>query len=142
MTGKHHAPESINPTLQGAPMPNPNIPTQPATTTYAEQQQMMLAQQHQIMLDNKFRDEKKDKTTAWLLWWFTGGIGGHRYYLGKKKTAIAMTCTFGGLGFWTLIDAFKVNKMLARKNEEIHQNVYGHPRSPQQLIPQNQYTQQ
>ena len=46
-------------------------------------------------------------------------VGGHRYYVGKYGTAIAMTLTLGLLGFWALIDIFFVNKMTREKNEEI-----------------------
>ena len=35
--------------------------------------------------------QKKHSTTMWLLWFFAGGFGGHRYYLGDKKRAIAQT---------------------------------------------------
>jgi class 3 adenylate cyclase len=33
-----------------------------------------------------------------------GIFGGHRYYLGKRKTAILMTITVGGAGLWFLYD--------------------------------------
>lgn len=59
----------------------------------------------------------------WLLWFFTGGIGGHRYYLGDIGYAIAMTFTLGGLGFWSLIDAFLISGRLRKKNEEIERDI-------------------
>tara|TARA_A100000164_G_scaffold320214_1_gene302260 strand:- start:232 stop:678 length:447 start_codon:yes stop_codon:yes gene_type:complete len=39
-----------------------------------------------------------------LLCMFTGVLGVHRFFVGKKDTAIAMLLTIGGLGIWTLID--------------------------------------
>ncbi|PXA21154.1 TM2 domain-containing protein, partial [Staphylococcus pseudintermedius] len=54
---------------------------------------------------------------------FTGGIGGHRYYLGDIGYAIAMTFTLGGLGFWSLIDAFLISGRLRKKNEEIERDI-------------------
>ncbi|PWZ99431.1 TM2 domain-containing protein, partial [Staphylococcus pseudintermedius] len=50
-------------------------------------------------------------------------IGGHRYYLGDIGYAIAMTFTLGGLGFWSLIDAFLISGRLRKKNEEIERDI-------------------
>lgn len=47
---------------------------------------------------------KKNKITAILLCFFLGGIGFHRFYLGKIGTGLLMLITFGGFGIWTLID--------------------------------------
>ena len=33
-----------------------------------------------------------------------GGLGIHRFYVGKIGTGILMLITFGGLGIWSLID--------------------------------------
>lgn len=39
-----------------------------------------------------------------LLCLFFGIFGAHRFYAGKKGTAIAQLCTFGGLGVWSFVD--------------------------------------
>lgn len=41
---------------------------------------------------------------AFLLCFFLGVFGAHRFYVGKIGTAIAQIFTFGGLGFWALAD--------------------------------------
>ena len=67
---------------------------------------------------------RKSVLIAYLLWFFLGFLGGHRFYMGKTGTAIAQLLMFlsaivtsviliGGLIFialiiWVLIDAFRI----------------------------------
>jgi len=41
---------------------------------------------------------------AFLLCFFFGSFGAHRFYVGKIGTGLLMLVTLGGLGIWTLID--------------------------------------
>ncbi len=41
---------------------------------------------------------------AFLLCFFLGIFGAHRFYVGKVGTGIAQIFTIGGLGLWTLFD--------------------------------------
>lgn len=52
------------------------------------------------------RQTQTDKsfTAALLLCLFLGGFGAHRFYVGKAGTGLLQLFTFGGLGFWALID--------------------------------------
>ena len=68
---------------------------------------------------HRYDDLKKKPVIAWLLWLFTGGIGGHRYYLGDVGMGVAMTLTLGGCGVWALVDAFFINRRIAVKNAAI-----------------------
>lgn len=41
---------------------------------------------------------------AFLLCFFLGILGAHRFYVGKIGTAILQILTLGGLGIWAFID--------------------------------------
>ena len=47
---------------------------------------------------------QKSKLTAALLCFFLGGLGVHRFYVGKVGTGIAQLFTAGGLFIWAFID--------------------------------------
>lgn len=81
-----------------------------------------LSSQELLILQSELDKKGKSKTPAWLLWLFTGGIGGHRYYMGDIGYAVAMTLTLGGLGVWSLIDAFLINGAIDKKNEEVERD--------------------
>ena len=49
-------------------------------------------------------ESKKLRIVAFLLCTFFGGLGVHRFYVGKVGTGILMLLTLGGFGLWTLID--------------------------------------
>lgn len=46
----------------------------------------------------------KSRLVVTLFAFFLGGLGVHRFYLGKIGTGIAMLLTAGGLGIWALVD--------------------------------------
>lgn len=73
--------------------------------------------------------QQKDVGVAYLLWFFLGGFGGHRFYIGRKGSAIGMIALnalgwltvwiFGlgvvfwaALGIWWLVDAFLIPGMV------------------------------
>lgn len=89
-----------------------------------------LSYEQLAIVQSELEKRKKSSVVMYLLWLFTGGIGGHRYYLGDIGIGIAMTLTLGGLGFWALLDVFFIGRRLAKKTEiletEIIQKVKEH----------------
>jgi len=72
-------------------------------------------------MNAEYESAKKSPAVTWVLWVFTGGIGGHRYYLGDIGYAVAMTLVnWMTFGIWGLIDAFFINQRLRLKNRDIY----------------------
>lgn len=72
-------------------------------------------------MNAEYESAKKSQVVTWVLWIFTGGIGGHRYYLGDFGYAILMTLLgWATLGIWPIIDAFFINRRLRERNREIY----------------------
>jgi TM2 domain-containing membrane protein YozV len=55
---------------------------------------------------------EKSFVVALLLLILLGGIGAHRFYVGKPETAILFIFTLGGLGFWGLYDLIMIATVL------------------------------
>ena len=86
---------------------------------------------------------KKSGVVAYLLWFFLGGFGAHRFYLGSKGPAIAqlvitlvslvLTLVFIGIvglvvvGIWVLVDAFLIPGMLQDYNTRLAAQLSGQP---------------
>lgn len=49
-------------------------------------------------------NSEKSFVTTLILCVLLGGLGIHRFYVGKTGTGILMLLTLGGLGIWSLID--------------------------------------
>ncbi len=88
-----------------------------------------------------FQAQKKSTGAAYLLWFFLGGFGAHRFYLGQTGTAIAQLVLFVlgwltfivvigmflliALGIWLLVDAFLIPGMIEQKNMELVNTLTG-----------------
>lgn len=82
-----------------------------------------LSSEQLAMVNSEFEKCKKSKGIAYLIWFFLGGLGGHRYYARDFGMAIAMTLTLGGLGIWALIDVFFIGRRIAKKNEAMERDI-------------------
>lgn len=47
---------------------------------------------------------EKNWIAAYILCWFLGHLGVHRFYMGQIGTGVAQLLTLGGCGIWWLID--------------------------------------
>jgi TM2 domain-containing membrane protein YozV len=79
-----------------------------------------------------FETGKKSMGVAYLLWFFLGAFGGHRFYTGRTGSAIAILllwilgwCTvvvgigflmLGIVGIWVLVDAFLIPSWIRSHN--------------------------
>lgn len=62
----------------------------------------------------------KVKSTAFLLWFFLGGVSAHRFYLGKTTSAVIYLLTGQLIGIGWIIDAFLISGMVDKYNNEIN----------------------
>ena len=86
--------------------------------------------------------EKKSMLAAYVLWFFLGYVGAHRFYLGRPLSGFLMLAfsavtllltlvSFGLLGFlwfvvglWWLIDALLIPGIVSGRNSEIADRVF------------------
>ena len=83
-----------------------------------------------------FEASKKSAGVAYLLWFFTGGFGGHRFYLGRTGSAVAqlilsllgwvllLAAGIGllfliPLGIWLLVDLFLIPGIIQGQNGDL-----------------------
>ena len=53
-------------------------------------------------------NSEKSFVPTLILCLLLGGLGVHRFYVGKTGTGILMILTLGGLGIWSLIDLIRI----------------------------------
>lgn len=76
------------------------------------------------VVDSEYEDKKKNPVVAWLLWFFLGGLGAHRFYLGNTGYAVCMILFGWATAFiWPLVDAFFINKRLKEINAKVELDI-------------------
>lgn len=81
-----------------------------------------------------FEANRKSTGAAYVLWFFLGGFGAHRFYLGRIATAVGqlILLLFGWLplflgwavlGVWWLVDAFLIPDMIRIENLKTIQQI-------------------
>ncbi|QLQ19144.1 MAG: TM2 domain-containing protein [Exiguobacterium profundum] len=85
---------------------------------------MALTTEQQMLVEQRLANDKKSTLVAYLLWFFVGPFGAHRYYLGKTASGLVMLALLivgfltvvlyigaiflGILGIWMIVDAFLI----------------------------------
>ena len=64
--------------------------------------------QKEKLLNSSTTTSTPDWLTLFLLTFFVGVLGVHRFYVGKIGTGFLMLLTLGGLGVWFLVDLILV----------------------------------
>ncbi|SMG19086.1 TM2 domain-containing protein [Paenibacillus aquistagni] len=88
-----------------------------------------------MIVDSEVKSQGKNMGIAYVLWFFLGGFGGHRFYMGKTGSGVAQLLLmlastlltilligvvgFIALGLWVLIDAFFVHKWVTDYNVNV-----------------------
>lgn len=96
-----------------------------------------------MMASMQYDANKKSGVVAYLLWFFLGGFGAHRFYLGSTGPAIAQLVItlvsivlsvvavgligFVVVGIWVLIDAFLIPGMIQDYNSRLASHFSGMP---------------
>ena len=69
---------------------------------------------------------EKKRLVAFLLCFFLGPLGVHRFYVRKVGSGIAQILTFGGLGIWVLIDLIMILCGAFTQTKKVMQLQNGH----------------
>ena len=100
---------------------------------------MMSSTQEQMLVEQRVTYKTKSIGAAYFLWFLTGVLGGHRFYLGKIGSGAIMLLLFIGsvvtlqvgtgvlilavVGFWTIVDAFLIPLLVQDHKNAIRQNL-------------------
>jgi TM2 domain-containing membrane protein YozV len=109
---------------QGGRPPMPQSAGQPSAGYNTTETQLAQLQRQQ-MAESRYQDARKSEGIAYLLWFFLGIVGGHRFYARSTGVALGMLFTLGGIGLWALIDVFFIGRRIKNVNADIRREVYG-----------------
>ncbi|TPR38912.1 NINE protein [Apilactobacillus micheneri] len=90
-------------------------------------EEQRLSPEQQNIVENSANTNKANPVIAWVLWWFLGEVGGHRFYLHRNNALAMLIIDIVGwilipilIGFpiilfiriWWIIDAFSIQTWL------------------------------
>ncbi|GGG21109.1 TM2 domain-containing protein [Paenibacillus abyssi] len=82
-----------------------------------------------LLLEQEVKSQGKSMVLAYVLWYFLGVFGGHRFYMGRTGSAIAqLVLTITVIGalvtfIWWVIDAFLLHQWVKDRNQEVEMRV-------------------
>ncbi len=95
---------------------------------------MTLTTEQLILVEQRLANDKKSTLVAYLLWFFLGGFGVHRFYLGKTGSGAIMlvlmilgwltAVIYIGIAFllvvaiWMIVDAFLIPGMITENTAQ------------------------
>ncbi|WP_042777789.1 TM2 domain-containing protein [Sinorhizobium fredii] len=110
---------------------------------------MDLSTAEQILIEQRVTNESKSTAVAYLLWIFLGGLGAHRFYIGRVGSGLAiLVLTILGIllapfhvgtvflvpaVIWALVDAFLIPGMIRQEKDEVR-NTFGKQMYAERLI--------
>jgi len=75
-----------------------------------------------LLLESEVKNRGKNMVVAYVLWYFLGIFGAHRFYMGKTGTAVTqliLSITLVGLvvtSIWWIVDAFLTHTWVKEHN--------------------------
>lgn len=102
---------------------------------------MTLSTDQQMVIEQRVANEAKSTGLAYVLWFFLGGLGMHRFYLGRPLSGLILLLMvpagifmmlaqnhFGAflviIGvLWLIVDAFLIPGMVNRSREKVRRNL-------------------
>lgn len=79
--------------------------------------------EQRLMFDQEFEKKQKKMAAAYLLWFFLGFIGIHKFYLQKTGLGVLYIFTGALFGVGWIIDAFITAKRVHELNESIAKDI-------------------
>ena len=94
---------------------------------------MSLSSTDQMLIEQRITNEAPNVAVAYLLWFFLGWVSGHRFYLGRWKTALLQILLFFvAIGFvWLFIDLFLIPGMVRDIRESMRTDLSDRLRAEQ-----------
>lgn len=102
-----------------------HMPQPPQQPQYQQQQVVMQQPVQQYQQPQQYYQPrgnfqpsgpKKDVLVAYLLWFFLGPVGAHRFYFNHIGMGLLYLFTFGGCGLLWLMDAILIPDIVRREN--------------------------
>lgn len=82
-----------------------------------------------MLLDSEVKSNGKNMLVAYVLWYFLGMVGGHRFYMGNTGSAVAqliLSISIIGLvvtSIWWIVDAFLLHNKVKEHNALLEYNL-------------------